>query len=57
MAESNDCLSDDMLDSLLFMTCGIDRNIDGDGYFRGLRIVVCFRVSCKACMMRIVGQV
>ena len=27
------------------------------GYFRGLRIVVCFRVSCKACMMRIVGQV
>ena len=29
MAESNDCLSDDMLDSLLFMACGIDRNIDG----------------------------
>jgi hypothetical protein len=25
------------------------------GYFRGLRIMVCFRVSCKACMMRIVG--
>jgi hypothetical protein len=47
MAESNDCLSDDMLDSLLFMA----------GYFRGLRIVLCFRFSDKAYMMRTVGQV
>ena len=57
IAESNDCLSEDILDSRLLIASVMCRVLMVGGCFVGLRIAGRFQVSHTVCKRRILDQV